>query len=242
MSSRPHALGRLLTSATAVSLAFCTAAGSASAAKVRAIDFAFKPGTVRVERGEKVVWKNVEGSHTVTFRKGRFDRELEGNDRVSRKFTKKGTFAYYCRPHRSEDMKGKVVVGKGSDGGRGGGGGGEGGGRGGGGGGGGGGDEGGSGESSPPIVAGPGAASSGYATPSVTVERGGSLSFLNLDYVEHDVNSEEKGPDGRPLFSTPLIGFGESAEVEGLDRVQSGQSYGFFCSVHPGMRGTLRVR
>jgi plastocyanin len=237
MSRASKALARLLTAAMAATLAMAIAAGSASAARtVKAVDFAFKPKTVRVDRGEKVTWKNVEGSHTVTFRKGNFDRELEGNDRVSRKFTKKGTFGFYCRPHKSEDMKGKVVVGRGAGGGRGGGGG-DGGGDGGGGGG-----DGGGGGSSPPIVAGPGAASSGYATPTASVERGGSISFLNLDFVEHDVNSEELGPDGRPLFSTPLIGFGESAEVEGLDRVQSGRSYGFFCSVHPGMRGTLTVR
>ena len=32
------------------------------------------------------------------------------------------------------------------------------------------------------------------------------------------------------------------AEVEGLDQVKAGQSYGFFCSIHQGMRGTLVVR
>jgi plastocyanin len=71
---------------------------------------------------------------------------------------------------------------------------------------------------------------------------GGPLSFLNLDIVQHDVVADDLGPDGRPLFRTKLIGFGESAPVEGLDRVESGQTYSFYCSVHPGMRGNLAVQ
>jgi polyvinyl alcohol dehydrogenase (cytochrome) len=123
-----------------------------------------------------------------------------------------------------------------------GGGGGDGGGGGGDGGGGGGDGDGGGGGGNPPIVAAPGAASTSYATPVATTGVGGPLSFVNLDLAKHDVVSEAKGPDGKPLFSTPLIDLGESAEVEGLDQVKSGQSYGFFCSIHPGMRGTLVVR
>ncbi|MDQ3741931.1 MAG: plastocyanin/azurin family copper-binding protein, partial [Actinomycetota bacterium] len=110
---------------------------------------------------------------------------------------------------------------------------------GGGGGGGGGGEEGGSG---PPIVAGPGSAGVGYLTPVMTTQRNGELQFINLDVVQHDVVSDEKAPDGAPLFSTPLIGTGQSAPVTGLDRVEAGKSYGFFCSLHTNMRGTLTVR
>ena len=93
----------------------------------------------------------------------------------------------------------------------------------------------------PSIAAGPGAASVGYATPVMVTQVGGPLSFLNLDVVQHDVVAEEKGPDGRPVFSTKLIGLGETAPVEGLDKVQAGGSYPFYCSLHPGMRGTLSV-
>jgi plastocyanin len=71
---------------------------------------------------------------------------------------------------------------------------------------------------------------------------GGPLSFVNLDPVPHDVTSEQKGPDGRPLFASKLSGLGEVAPVEGLDRVSSGQVYPFICSVHPGMRGSLFVQ
>ena len=88
----------------------------------------------------------------------------------------------------------------------------------------------------------PGAASTSYATPVATTSVGGSLNFVNLDVAKHDVTAVEKGPDGKPLFSTPLIDLGETAPVEGLDRVTSGQTYEFFCSIHPGMRGNLSVR
>ena len=92
------------------------------------------------------------------------------------------------------------------------------------------------------ILAGPGAASTGYATPVMVASKGGPLSFVNLDAVQHDVVSVDRGPDGRPLFRTPLIGLGETVPVEGMDRVQSGSQYAFFCSIHPGMQGTLSVR
>jgi polyvinyl alcohol dehydrogenase (cytochrome) len=92
------------------------------------------------------------------------------------------------------------------------------------------------------VVAGPGAVYTTYATPIVTVPKGGPLSFVNLDPPQHDVTADQKGPDGRPLFASRLGGLGEVVPVEGLDRVESGRSYGFFCSLHPGMRGTLIVR
>ncbi len=92
------------------------------------------------------------------------------------------------------------------------------------------------------IVAGPGAVYTTYATPVMTARKGGDLSFVNLDAPQHDVTADKKGPDGKPLFQSELAGIGEVAPIKGLDRVQSGQSYGFFCSLHPGMRGTLIVR
>ncbi|HEX6117697.1 MAG TPA: PQQ-binding-like beta-propeller repeat protein [Solirubrobacterales bacterium] len=100
----------------------------------------------------------------------------------------------------------------------------------------------GSGATEPPIIAGPGAASTSYATPIATTAVGGTLEFVNLDLAKHDVQSTEKAPDGTPLFSTPLIDFGETAPIAGLDRVSAGKAYEFFCSIHPGMRGTLNVR
>jgi hypothetical protein len=56
------------------------------------------------------------------------------------------------------------------------------------------------------------------------------------------VTSDAKAPDGSPLFRSALAGLGESKPIEGLDRVVSGQTYGFYCSIHPGMTGQLIVQ
>jgi plastocyanin len=71
---------------------------------------------------------------------------------------------------------------------------------------------------------------------------GGSLSFTNLDVVQHDVTANDNGPDGRPLFQSKLIGLGETAVVTGAEKLPAGRSYGFYCSLHPGMKGTLAVQ
>jgi polyvinyl alcohol dehydrogenase (cytochrome) len=92
----------------------------------------------------------------------------------------------------------------------------------------------------PSVVAGPGAASAGYVTPAIVSFAGGKLSFLNLDIVQHDVTADDKGPGGRPLFQSKLIGLGESAGVDGAEKLPPG-SYTLHCSVHPGMHGTLVV-
>lgn len=76
----------------------------------------------------------------------------------------------------------------------------------------------------------------------VTTRVGGPVSFTNLDLVLHDVTAEDVRRNGRSLFATPLIGFGETAPVKGLDRVEAGRTYGFYCSIHPSMRGRLIVR
>ena len=87
------------------------------------------------------------------------------------------------------------------------------------------------------VVAGPGAASTTYLTPVMVTPPGGPLSFTNLDVAQHDVTSDQPG-----LFHSKLIGLGQTAPVDGLENVKSGQSYSFHCSIHPGMRGTLIVR
>jgi polyvinyl alcohol dehydrogenase (cytochrome) len=121
--------------------------------------------------------------------------------------------------------------GGGEDGGDGGGGGGD------------GGDGGSDGEGQPAsIVAGPGAYASTYATPVVVTGVGGPVTFVNFDIAQHDVVASDKGADGQPLFRSKLINFNETAPVEGLDKVKPGQTYGFYCSLHPGMRGQLVVR
>jgi polyvinyl alcohol dehydrogenase (cytochrome) len=93
----------------------------------------------------------------------------------------------------------------------------------------------------PTIVAGPGAYLTTYATPVMVAEVGGTLSFMSNDLPLHDVVSVDKAADGTALFSSPLVGLGQSAAVSGMNRVEAGKTYAFFCSIHPGMRGTLVV-
>ena len=84
------------------------------------------------------------------------------------------------------------------------------------------------------IVAGPGAVVTTYATPVVTVSQGSPATFTNLDVAQHDVISSQG------LFSTPLISIGESTPVTGVEALAPG-SYGFYCSLHRNMTGTLVV-
>jgi plastocyanin len=82
--------------------------------------------------------------------------------------------------------------------------------------------------------------SSQYTSNSVTIDQGERLTFQNVDITDHDVTASGKGPDGKPLFSTPLIGGGEEAFVEGSQYLTTGH-YDFFCSIHANMTGTLHV-
>ena len=92
------------------------------------------------------------------------------------------------------------------------------------------------------VLNGPGAANAGYLTPVATTTAGGKLTYTNGDIVRHDVVADATGPDGSPLFASALAALGETVPVNGLDRVEAGKSYGFHCSLHPGMKGTLVVR
>jgi plastocyanin len=102
------------------------------------------------------------------------------------------------------------------------------------------------------VVAGPGAFQAGYATPVALAGPGVGLTFHNLDLPRHDVVAHHAyGPDDNPwceaypagacpAFWSPLVGLGESAEVLGLDQLETGV-YEFYCTAHPWMHGTLVV-
>lgn len=88
------------------------------------------------------------------------------------------------------------------------------------------------------VVAGPGAASVTYLTPVALVQADApSLSFLNLDLAQHDV--DHRPAPGQPkLFDSPLIGTGQSTQVVFSGPLTPGQ-YEYYCSIHPNMSGTL---
>lgn len=58
--------------------------------------------------------------------------------------------------------------------------------------------------------------------------------------AKHNVVSVDDGPDGGPLFASPLVDPDENAEVEGTQYLESG-SYRFVCTIHSGMEGNLQV-
>jgi len=101
----------LISSASAVIvLVLAVAYASAASETVKADNYDFGPKRVTIEEGDKVVWRNLEGRHSVTLRNGTYDKAINGDDRVSKKFRESGTFRYYCRFHTLQGMKGKVVV------------------------------------------------------------------------------------------------------------------------------------
>ena len=122
-------------------------------------------------------------------------------------------------------------------------------------------------DATPVAVSGPAAKFWGYATPAVIVEKGGDLTYSNVDFERHDfvhdVESDgfgthkkmpwckkAKGADGHhhdhgagcPVFWSKQIGLGETTEVLGLENLEPGTIYTFFCTLHHGMKGTLIAR
>lgn len=79
-------------------------------ANVSIVNFAFRPGTLSVSKGTRVVFSNTSGtSHTAT-RAGSFDTgRIKPGRSVAVTFGQKGTFRYHCKIH--PQMSGKVVVG-----------------------------------------------------------------------------------------------------------------------------------
>jgi plastocyanin len=86
-----------------------------------------------------------------------------------------------------------------------------------------------------PIVAGPLAATAGYLTRAPIIIQGQTVKFTNLDVQPHDVRSYAG------QFSSALIGLGKSTPVNGVSSLVPGK-YGFYCSIHPNMKGNLTVR
>jgi plastocyanin len=71
--------------------------------------FAFKPGTVTVTRGFKVIWKNTTTvTHTVTRNTPGFNKTLAPGATVSVQFNTVGTYHYHCNIH--PNMVGTINV------------------------------------------------------------------------------------------------------------------------------------
>lgn len=78
-----------------------------------------------------------------------------------------------------------------------------------------------------------------YETPRVTISQDGQLSVVNGDRFTHTVTSEVTDSRGRPLFDVSVPP-GATREIPDATGLAAG-NYGFYCRLHPNMRGTLTV-
>ena len=83
---------------------------SAGPEKVTIADFEYKPASVTVKPGAKVIWANEDVSnHTVTFDTGPGDLgNVDENGMLSTRFDATGRYSYVCQYHPS--MKGTIAV------------------------------------------------------------------------------------------------------------------------------------
>ena len=76
--------------------------------------FGFDPAAVEVSPGTTVVWEwtGSGGSHNVVAEDGTFESELtkESGHTFEYTFEEPGTYDYYCIPHKSVGMVGRIVV------------------------------------------------------------------------------------------------------------------------------------
>jgi len=86
-----------------------SASQSAASATVKIREFDFRPGTLTVQRGTKVVFSNRDSVAHTAKRAGSFATGRIGPGKaVSVRFNSSGTYAYHCTIHKF--MRGKVVV------------------------------------------------------------------------------------------------------------------------------------
>ncbi|MEA2451351.1 MAG: hypothetical protein QOG04_61 [Actinomycetota bacterium] len=105
------------------------------------------------------------------------------------------------------------------------------------------------------IAAGPGSFAAGFLTPVSVGTAAAPLTFVNGDIQPHNViASADFLPKATakktawckgyaktkcPVFWSATVATGGSTAVLGLENLESGKQYAFFCSIHPGMKGTL---
>ena len=95
----------------AVVLRSGTAIGqTAQPTEIKVDNFTFSPETLTIPANSTVTWTNKDDvPHVIASTDGAFrSKGLDTDDRYSFKFTKPGTYSYYCSIHPK--MTGKVVV------------------------------------------------------------------------------------------------------------------------------------
>jgi len=104
------AVGLALIAGQAATASPADTAGASGTAGVNIKNFKFRPGTLNVAKGTKVVFSNSSGvAHTAT-RGGAFDTgRIKPGHSAAVRFAQRGTFPYHCKIHPF--MHGKIVVG-----------------------------------------------------------------------------------------------------------------------------------
>jgi plastocyanin len=84
-------------------------AGASAAKTVSIVNFAFKPGTLKVKPGARVTFSNTSNTTHTATRGGSFDtKRIAPGKSKTVQFSQRGTFAFHCKIHPF--MKGKIVV------------------------------------------------------------------------------------------------------------------------------------
>jgi plastocyanin len=77
-------------------------------------NFAFEPNEITVAPGTTVVWKGVQGKHTIRADDGGFESDVVlASGEFSYRFEKEGHYRYYCALHGEpggKEMSGTVIV------------------------------------------------------------------------------------------------------------------------------------
>ncbi|HVF52237.1 MAG TPA: plastocyanin/azurin family copper-binding protein [Actinomycetota bacterium] len=107
-------------------------------------------------------------------------------------------------------------------------------------------------------LTGPGGFAAGYLTPVVVAMQGEAITYVNGDIAPHNFvalddflphklakktdwcSAYDKGKC--PLFWSDKIGAGQMTDVLGVENLEAGGQYAFFCTVHPNMKGTLIIQ
>jgi plastocyanin len=113
LSARAHRRTRSFVAAAAAVAAMFLVGGAVAVAATRAVaisGFAFSPSSLTINVGDRITWTNSDSvAHTATATGGAFDTgDIAEGQSASVRFTKAGTYAYYCTPHPS--MTGTIRV------------------------------------------------------------------------------------------------------------------------------------
>jgi plastocyanin len=102
--------GRAFAAGMAVCCAVFAAIAAPGETRIAIDNFSFKPATITIPRGTRIVWENDDDiPHSLVETQGKFHSPaLDTEDKFGFTFNQAGTFEYFCGLH--PHMTGKVVV------------------------------------------------------------------------------------------------------------------------------------